>query len=75
MVTWRQHAVKSSTSYTQMMVGDLDPERVSAAHSAAPGARLRLPRASEGPAEETVHRMHRTSEPRGALQPRVHRPV
>lgn len=64
VVAWRQ-AMKSGTSYTQMMVGDLDPERVSAAH-----LRLRAldaPAAGfEGPAEETVQQIVEQV-PRGAL--------
>jgi three-Cys-motif partner protein len=64
VVAWHQ-AVKSGTSYTQMLVGDLDPERTSAAH-----LRLRAvgapATAFEGPAEETVHKMVKQV-PRGAL--------
>lgn len=64
VVAWRQ-AVKSGTTYTRMLVGDLDPERVSAAH-----LRLRALAAPvtgfEGPAEQTVHKMV-DQVPRGAL--------
>jgi hypothetical protein len=64
VVAWRR-AVRSGTSYTQMLLGDLDSERVSAAH-----LRLRaldaLAIGFEGPADETVHRMVRQV-PRGAL--------
>lgn len=64
VVAWRQ-ALKSGTSYTQMMVGDLDAERVSAAHLRLRG--LGAPaHGFEGPAEETVHRMV-DQVPRGAL--------
>jgi three-Cys-motif partner protein len=64
VVAYRQ-ATQSGTSYTHMMVGDLDPERASAAH-----LRLRALGAPalgfEGPAEETVVKMVEKV-PRGAL--------
>lgn len=64
LVAWRQ-AVKSGTSYTQMLVGDLDAERVSASY-----LRLRSLDAPvigfDGPAEVTVKKMVEQV-PRGAL--------
>ncbi|MCA0214823.1 MAG: three-Cys-motif partner protein TcmP [Proteobacteria bacterium] len=64
VVAWRQ-ALKSGTSYTRVFVGDLDPERASAAHRrlqtlGAPVTRF------EGPASETIQEMIKQV-PRGAL--------
>lgn len=64
VVAWRQ-ALKSGTSYTRMLVGDLDSERASATYT-----RLRTLGAPvtgfEGSASDTVHEMIKQV-PRGSL--------